>query len=128
MNNDCRVTDFHLELEQDLVLSLLRYFKTMQMRFQTRVLQQVDSTLYPSFSDPGIVKDTNAQIQAFVTTSYQEEWRSSSLPPVIPIGAPWQQIHLLARKQKKIYVELLDLAPIKMTLRFSVYPLFSLSL
>nr|XP_027100369.1 uncharacterized protein LOC113719357 isoform X2 [Coffea arabica] len=117
-----RVTDFHLELEQDLVLSLLRYFKTMQMRFQTRVLQQVDSTLYPSFSDPGIVKDTNAQIQALVTTSYQEDWRSSSLPPVIPIGAPWQQIHLLARKQKKIYVELLDLAPIKMTLSFSSSP------
>lgn len=117
-----RVADFHLELEQDLVLSLLRYFRTMQMRFQTRVLQQEDSTLYPSFSDPGNFKDTNAQIQALVTASYQEDWRSSLLPPVIPIGAPWQQIHLLARKQKKIYVELLDLAPIKMTLSFSSCP------
>lgn len=41
----------------------------------------------------------------------------SLLPSVVPIGAPWQQISLLARTQKKIYVELLDLAPINLTLR-----------
>lgn len=42
---------------------------------------------------------------------------SSLLPSVVPIGAPWQHIYLLARTQKKIYVELLDLAPINLTLR-----------
>lgn len=40
-----------------------------------------------------------------------------SLPSVIPIGAPWQQICHLARRQKKIYVELFDLASIKFSLR-----------
>ncbi|KAL3502378.1 hypothetical protein ACH5RR_036827, partial [Cinchona calisaya] len=117
-----RVTDFHLELEQDLVLSLFKFFKNVSLRFQTRVLQQIDSTLYPSFSNPGIINDASAHIQDPVTISYHEECRSSLFPPVIPIGAPWQQIHLLARRQKKIYVELLDLAPIKMTLSFSSSP------
>lgn len=39
------------------------------------------------------------------------------LPLIVPIGAPWQQIHLLARRHRKIYVESFDLAPIKFTLR-----------
>lgn len=45
--------------------------------------------------------------------------RSCLLPLMVPIGAPWQQIHLAARKQKKIYVELFDMGPIKLTLRLA---------
>jgi len=43
--------------------------------------------------------------------------RIASLPSIVPIGAPWQEIYLLARTQKKIYIEMLELAPIKLTLR-----------
>lgn len=42
---------------------------------------------------------------------------SELLPSVVPVGAPWQQIHLLARKQKKVYIELFQLTPVKLTFR-----------
>jgi hypothetical protein len=45
---------------------------------------------------------------------------SELLPPVVPVGAPWQQIHLLARKQKKVYIELFQLTPVKLTFRLSL--------
>jgi len=44
------------------------------------------------------------------------------LPSVDPIGAPWQQIHLLARKQKKVYIELFQLTPVKLTFSFTSTP------
>ncbi|CAI9097127.1 OLC1v1033463C2 [Oldenlandia corymbosa var. corymbosa] len=107
-----RVTDFHLELEQELILSLFKFFRMTSSRLHTRVLKQVDfSVHYPSVSDPENVK--GAQFSGL----YNER-SSSVLPPIVPIGAPWQQIYLLARKQNKTYIELLDIAPIKMTLRF----------
>ncbi|KAJ8450353.1 hypothetical protein Cgig2_004810 [Carnegiea gigantea] len=46
----------------------------------------------------------------------------SPLPNMSPIGAPWQKIFLLARRQNKIYVEAFYLAPIKLTLSFSSSP------
>ena len=51
----------------------------------------------------------------------EKNGRSLSLPSVVPIGAPWQQIYLLARRQQKIYVEVFDVAPIKLTLRWICY-------
>lgn len=47
----------------------------------------------------------------------EDHKRKCLLPLIVPIGAPWQQIHLAARKQKKVYVELFDMGPIKLTLR-----------
>ncbi|KAH7688715.1 Vacuolar protein sorting-associated protein 13 [Dioscorea alata] len=41
---------------------------------------------------------------------------------IAPIGAPWQHIYLFARKQKKIYVEFFELAPIKLSISFSSTP------
>ncbi|KAF8413988.1 hypothetical protein HHK36_001986 [Tetracentron sinense] len=59
-----------------------------------------------------------AKISSYSTLPIVDENHSSSpsLPSVVPIGAPWQQVFLLARRQKKIYVEVFDLAPIKLTL------------
>ncbi|XP_070683489.1 intermembrane lipid transfer protein VPS13-like [Malus domestica] len=45
-----------------------------------------------------------------------------SLPSILPIGASWQQIYLLARRQKKIYVQVFDFGPINLTLSFSSAP------
>ncbi|MQL85897.1 hypothetical protein Taro_018428, partial [Colocasia esculenta] len=47
---------------------------------------------------------------------------SNHLPSVVPIGAPWQQIHRLAKRQKKIYIEAFELAPVKLTVSFSSNP------
>ncbi|KAF8413974.1 hypothetical protein HHK36_001972 [Tetracentron sinense] len=65
--------------------------------------------------DPTLV---NPSISSYSTLPIVDENHSSSpsLPSVVPIGAPWQQVFLLARRQKKIYVEVFDLAPIKLTL------------
>lgn len=113
----CRVTDFHLELEQEVILSLVEFFKNMSLRFQSGIWQQMDFTLYPPPPDPPFAGDTtsaNTDLTEFFESNGNQNY---FLPRVIPIGAPWQQIHLLARKQRKIYVELLDMAPIKFTLR-----------
>lgn len=116
----CRVTDFHLELEQEVILSLFELFKNMTLRFQSRVWQQMEFTLYPLSPDlPEFFRSNgNQHISNGVSLFHGDHKRSCLMPEVIPIGAPWQHIHILARKQKKIYVELLDLAPIKFTLRF----------
>lgn len=129
--NACRVADFRLELEQEVILGMLEFFRTVSPRFQSTVLPFPDSTLQPVINDLGTVKESSIRDQNFEygnarrdllhgtndPTSNRSQRSSSLLPSVVPIGAPWQQIHLLARRQKKIYVELLDLSPIKFTLR-----------
>ncbi|CAH1424589.1 unnamed protein product [Lactuca virosa] len=92
-----RMTDFHLELEQDVILSLFDFFKAVSSRFHSRGMPHMDSVLLPLSSNFSVNK-------------------------TVPIGAPWQKIYLLARKQKKIYVELLEVAPITLTLSFSSSP------
>ncbi|KAJ4705608.1 putative Vacuolar protein sorting-associated protein [Melia azedarach] len=131
-----RVADFRLELEQEVILGMLEFFRTVSPRFQSTVLPFPDSTLQPVINDLGTVKESSIRDQNFEygnarrdllhgtndPTSNRSQRSSSLLPSVVPIGAPWQQIHLLARRQKKIYVELLDLSPIKFTLSFSSAP------
>lgn len=126
----CRVADFHLDLEQEVILSLSDFIKTVSSGFQGSVFPHTDSTLQPLFSDFGFVKvSSTSQAHEFVKTNggqiysvnvpmFIEANKSSELlPSVVPIGAPWQKNYLLARKNKKIYVELFDLAPVKLTLR-----------
>lgn len=129
--NACRVADFCLELEQEVILTMLEFIKTVSPTFQKTVLPLPDSTLHPVVYDLGSAKESSIRDLNFEIMQARRDFlpgmndpasnrsqRSSSfLPYVVPIGAPWQQIYLLARRQKKIYVELLDLSPIKFTLR-----------
>ncbi|ESR43047.1 hypothetical protein CICLE_v100108862mg, partial [Citrus x clementina] len=131
-----RVADFCLELEQEVILTMLEFIKTVSPRFQKTVLPLPDSTLHPVVYDLGSAKESSIRDLNFEImqarrdflpgmndpTSNRSQRSSSFLPSVVPIGAPWQQIYLLARRQKKIYVELLDLSPIKFTLSFSSAP------
>lgn len=119
-----RVTDFHLELEQEVILSLFEFFKNMTLRFRSRVWQQMEFSRYPlSLYLPEFFRSNgNQHFPNGASLFHGDHKKSCFVPAVIPIGAPWQHIHLLARKQEKIYVELLDLAPIKFTLSFSSSP------
>ncbi|KAK2996364.1 hypothetical protein RJ639_025934 [Escallonia herrerae] len=128
LSNSRRVADLHLELEQEVVLSFCDFLKTISSRLQSGVSLYRDPTLLSSdfnfVNMPATYPQTHALVKAngdkFCSINgpiFTDNWKSSALlPSVIPIGAPWQQIHLLARKQKKIYVELFDLASFKLTL------------
>ncbi|XP_057987743.1 uncharacterized protein LOC110642362 isoform X2 [Hevea brasiliensis] len=126
-----RVADFRLELDQELILNLLAFFKSLSSRFLGKALPISDDVCYSPMYDVGFahtqtceyVKTREEQLHGFSFPEFSKSiMSSSSLPSMVPIGAPWQQIYLLARRQKKIYVELFDLAPIKFTLSFSSAP------
>lgn len=131
MPNDCRLSDFRLELEQEVILSMLEFFKSVTQSYQTAILPFSDSPLLPSTNDMGSIKNSsvhhnsseyvkarNEQFQVINGPAFSRRG-NALLPSIVPIGAPWQQIYLLARRQKKIYVEMFDLAPINFSLRWA---------
>ncbi|KAL0302478.1 UNVERIFIED_CONTAM: Vacuolar protein sorting-associated protein 13 [Sesamum calycinum] len=87
-----RIADFYLEIEQEIVLRLFEFCKTASSRLQNRVFQNID------FSQ-----------NLFFPVEFTGEITRN-------------EIQLSARKQKKIYVELFDMEPIKLTLSFSSSP------
>ncbi|XP_027357140.1 uncharacterized protein LOC113866515 [Abrus precatorius] len=125
-----RVEDFHLEIEQEVILSLFEFFTNVTSGLQYGIMPSSDH--YDGIS----LKESSSCVQTrenFRLTADQcplsiaprfngKSKRIVSLPSIIPIGAPWQEIYLLARTQKKIYIEMLELAPIKLTLSFSSAP------
>lgn len=124
MFNACSIADFCLELEQEFILSLFEFFANVSSRLQYHIIPSSD--LYEGDS----INDSSSSVHSsensisrsdstLITPVFNgnSSKRIVSLPSIVPIGAPWQQIYLLARTQKKIYIELLDLAPIKLTLR-----------
>ncbi|XP_057796881.1 intermembrane lipid transfer protein VPS13 isoform X2 [Salvia miltiorrhiza] len=129
-----RMADLYLEIEQEIVLRLFEFCKTVSSRLQSRVYQYVGSTQNLLFPELDITGETsrNAPYSARLDEKYtnntgttilvEDHKRKYLLPLIVPIGAPWQQIHLAARKQKKVYVELFDMGPIKLTLSFSSSP------
>ncbi|XP_034206662.1 uncharacterized protein LOC117620640 isoform X2 [Prunus dulcis] len=120
-----RVADFCLELEQELILSLFGFIKNVSSRFQSRVLPLSDPFLGSHIKDTGLMDSyaTVNQLHLMPVPVFNESHKPRlSLPSIVPIGAPWQQIYLLARRQKKIYVEVFDLCPINLTLSFSSAP------
>ncbi|PON37049.1 Vacuolar protein sorting-associated protein [Parasponia andersonii] len=119
-----RVADFRLELEQEVILSLFGFIKNVTSRFQSSFLMLSDPSSCPLIPDTGLVESSSSYTQ---TSMYQKArgvsvFNSQLLPSVVPIGAPWQQIYLLARRQKKIYVEVFEISPINVTLSFSSAP------
>ncbi|XP_059429987.1 uncharacterized protein LOC132163636 isoform X3 [Corylus avellana] len=131
-----RVADFHLELEQEVILSLFGFFRNVSSRFQSRGLPFSDPLPHPHICDTGLVKESLTHVQRCESLNGREDQflsmnvpvfnenngDSLSLPSVVPIGAPWQKIYLLARRQQKIYIEVFDVTPIKLTLSFSSSP------
>ncbi|KAJ4962382.1 hypothetical protein NE237_022321 [Protea cynaroides] len=97
-----RLASLRLELEEEVVLTLFEFVRTVISRLQNRALSRPDLSL-------------NSLV-------YTTDNGNPALPSVVPIGAPWQQIYLLARREKKIYVEIFDVDPIKLTLSFSSTP------
>lgn len=114
------MAEFHLELEQEVVSSVAELLRTVYLRLQSGVLPFSDSTEPPVLYDISLLEDPHPLVPNLNTSIPNKNMRNHSLLPlVIPIGAPWQQIYHLARRQKKIYVELFDLASVKFTLRLS---------
>ncbi|KAK4756247.1 hypothetical protein SAY87_006374 [Trapa incisa] len=118
-----RMAEFHLELEQEVVSSVAEFLRTVYLRLQSGVLLFSDSTEPPVLYDISLLEDPHPLVPSFNTSIRNKNTRNHSpLPSVIPIGAPWQQIYHLARRQEKIYVELFDMAYVKFTLSFSSAP------
>ncbi|XP_010251472.1 PREDICTED: uncharacterized protein LOC104593388 isoform X1 [Nelumbo nucifera] len=99
-----RLAALRLDLEEEVILSLFDFARTVISRLQIR-----------TFKYPG-------REPLSVNNLFGNRESSPALPSVGPIGAPWQQIYLLARRKEKIYVEVFDLSPIKLTLSFSSTP------
>lgn len=128
-----RMTDFHLELEQDVILGLFDFFKTVSLRFNSRAMPHIDSARHPlstnfsinmtsKFSETHQTEKADGDLLSNSVPMFVDSQTCPLLPSIMPIGAPWQKIYLLARKQKKIYVELLEVAPVTLTLSFSSSP------
>ncbi|XP_056171449.1 uncharacterized protein LOC115688889 isoform X4 [Syzygium oleosum] len=116
-----RAAEFHLELEQEVVLGLSEFVKSVYLRFQNGVMPFSDPTLLPLLHDNPLVGNSHSHIP--ISSVQNKNQRISVLfPSVIPVGAPWQQIYQLARRQRKIYVEMFDVGAIKFTLSFSSDP------
>ncbi|CAE6119186.1 unnamed protein product [Arabidopsis arenosa] len=119
-----RIGEFGLELELQTLLSLLEFVKAVLPNSQARLLPLSDPTLRPLIYDTGS-KDISSEDTPHARNIpvFNKSQRSIvALPIVVPIGAPWQHIHLLARRHRKIYVESFDLAPIQFTLSFCSAP------
>lgn len=103
-----------------MILSLFGFIKNVtSSRFQSSFLKLSDPLSGPLIPDTGLVESSSSHS---LTSEYQKArgvpvFNSQALPSVVPIGAPWQQIYLLARRQKKIYVEVFEISPINVTLR-----------
>lgn len=110
------MAEFHLELEQEVVLGLSEFVKSVYLRFQNGVMPFSDPTLLPLLHDTLLFGNSHSHIP--ISNDQDRNQRISVLfPSVIPVGAPWQQIYQLARRQRKIYVEMFDVGAIKFTLR-----------
>ncbi|XP_022960657.1 uncharacterized protein LOC111461381 isoform X1 [Cucurbita moschata] len=120
-----RISDFRLEIEQQVMLSLFEFFKNVSSNLKGEVSQFSDAIMHPPAKDPA-----HDYFSPRTEPPHFSEYPvfdglvrgSTLLPSVAPIGAPWQQVYRLARQQKKVYVELFDLAPIKLTVSFSTIP------
>lgn len=111
-----------IELEEQILLNLFEYFRTVSSRLQSRSLQRSSELRNLDYGKDVLIEcpilDYKRRNSEFVET----QKNSGLLPSVVPIGAPWQQIYLLARRKKKMYVEVFELDPIVLSLSFSSTP------
>lgn len=125
-----RMEDFRLEIEQELILSLFEFFTNISSGLQYGIMPSSDQYDGVSLKNSSLLVQTSENFRLSagecpprIAPMFNEESkRMASLSSIVPIGAPWQEIYLLARTQKKVYIEMLELAPIKLTLSFSSAP------
>ncbi|KAH7688698.1 Vacuolar protein sorting-associated protein 13 [Dioscorea alata] len=103
-----------IEFDEQILSSLLEFFRTISSRLLSQTIQN-DFQLHT-------LEYQNGQYSLSRISKCLETRSTISLPSVAPIGAPWQHIYLFATKQKKIYVEFFELAPIKLSISFSSTP------
>ncbi|KAL6659540.1 hypothetical protein ACP70R_003580 [Stipagrostis hirtigluma subsp. patula] len=119
------VAPVRLELEERLVLSMIEFFRSVSSRVNLGQLERSLelSTLGGATDMLGEYEKISRHLSDKSQSFYMLEAQDSELlPSVVPVGAPWQQIHLLARKQKKVYIELFQLTPVKLTFSFTSTP------
>lgn len=125
MLNSCRIEDFRLEIEQEVILSLFEFFTNVCSVLKYGIMPSSDHYDGASLENSSSFVQTSEkfrlsadQCRPTIAPMFSgKHKRIASLPSIVPIGAPWQEIYLLARTQKKIYIEMLEVAPIKLTLR-----------
>ncbi|XP_073012455.1 intermembrane lipid transfer protein VPS13 isoform X2 [Typha latifolia] len=115
-----------IELEERAVMSLLEFFRATSSRIHDRRSEKDVESQTWNFRTNAL-KDWQRNSKGFKSMSggcdfMEEQSDSQFLPSVVPAGAPWQQIYLLARRQEKIYVETFELSPIKLSLSFTSTP------
>lgn len=115
-----RLAPLSIELEEQVLLSLFEYFKAVSSRLlNTSLGRNFELGNHSNSADRnlGNAHVYNGKNVLKEKTVFATQERSALLPFVVPVGAPWQHIFLLARRKKKIYVELFQLAPLKLSLR-----------
>ncbi|CAL9110355.1 unnamed protein product [Musa acuminata var. zebrina] len=114
-----------IELEEQILLSLFEYFRAVSSRLENISVGKNFGLCNRNCSSDGNLdnaQDYNGKNVLTESEFIGTEERCGLLPSVFPVGAPWQQIYLLARRKKKIYVEAFELAPITLSLSFSSTP------
>ncbi|CAO2190040.1 unnamed protein product [Urochloa humidicola] len=113
------VAPVRLELEERLVLSMIEFFRSVSSRINIGHLEKnLELSILGGATD--LLREYE-KISKHLSDKPLVQ-NSELVPSVVPVGAPWQQIHLLARKQKKVYIELFQLTPVKLTFSFTSTP------
>ncbi|PKA51468.1 hypothetical protein AXF42_Ash002833 [Apostasia shenzhenica] len=122
-----RLAPLSLELEEQILLYLFDFFRTVNSRVQRSLQKTSEHHTLGSYSDASQMLPVGqsylcGEYSHLRTCVFKEADGHDLLPSVVPVGAPWQQIYLLAKSQRKIYIEVFELAPIKLSLSFSSTP------
>ncbi|WVZ95400.1 hypothetical protein U9M48_041168 [Paspalum notatum var. saurae] len=113
------VAPVRLELEERLVLSMIEFFRSASSRINLGHLEKsLELNILGGATD--MLREYEKVSKHISDKPLVQD--SGLLPSVVPVGAPWQQIHLLARKQKKVYIEMFQLTPVKLTFSFTSTP------
>ncbi|ONK64446.1 uncharacterized protein A4U43_C07F26050 [Asparagus officinalis] len=124
-----RLSPLCIELEEQVLLNLLDFFRVVSLRLQSKNLQNNFETRTEAYGI-GVSRQFPANHRDHMHIGYNvsrlskitDTDKKKLLPSVFPIGTPWQQIYLSAKRQKKMYIEVLELAPIKLSLSFTSTP------
>ncbi|CAN6484627.1 unnamed protein product [Victoria cruziana] len=118
-----RLAPLHIELEEQILLGLLDFVSNITVQKARDSAGEVNQRCKYACDDWYMKTQNGLHVRSLVSSTYLENQDiKSSLPCVVPIGAPWQQIFLLARRQRKIYVEGFYVSPFWLTISFSSSP------
>lgn len=128
-----RVAPLRLEFEEHMILRLVDFVKSLSWRFwkgstqeqnsDMWILRQVNNSSTDARNFEFVKNPHSSQLHFLKVMKIMESYKSEPSPAaVMPIAAPWQQIFLLARRRRKIYVEIFHIAPMKLTISFSSTP------